>query len=117
MTRVLIFLLLLSFILWILPLGYFIKPCQQKLACDGERAMCMCHVMMVKSPDKAMEHGVGIKEGASTNKEGSSGSAGNYFFSPRNIVSLNLHSSSFFENPFLTYQNPFLAAIEYVPKF
>ena len=116
MKKLLIFFLAVSFILWILPLGVFIKPSLQKLACDGQRAMCMCHVMMkADSSDKAMEPAIALKAGTSTNKENSSG-ASNYFVSAKPAVILNLHSASFFENQFLSYKNPFLATLEYVPK-
>ncbi len=106
--------LLVSFILWILPLGYFIKPSQEKTACDGQRAMCMCHAMVPKVSSKAMEHGIMLKAGASANKENSS--AGNYFISAKSAVVLNLHAASIFKNQYLCYKNPFLAALEYVPK-
>jgi hypothetical protein len=116
MKRLLASFLVISFIVWILPLGYFIKPSQQKLACDGQRAMCMCYAMGHKSPDKAMEAGISLKAGSSTNKENSSGGGGNYFVSAKPVVALNLQSVSVFEYQFLSYNSPFLAALEYVPK-
>jgi hypothetical protein len=116
MKRLLPSLLVVSFILWILPLGSFIKPSQEKLACDGQRAMCMCHVLILKS-DKVMEPGLMIKAGSSANKENSSGSGNNYFVSARPALALNVHAASIFDNQFLTYKNPYLAALEYVPKF
>ena len=36
------------FVLWILPLGAFIKPSQEKIACDGKRAFHMCSMSMGK---------------------------------------------------------------------
>jgi hypothetical protein len=103
--------LVISFVLWVLPLGVFIKSSQEKLACDGQRAICMCHAMVLKSP------GAGLKIGPSTNKENSSGGGANYFVSARPVIALNLKSASFFENQYLCYKSPFLAALEYVPKF
>ena len=114
MKRWLALFLLTSFILWILPLGCFIKPSQEKMACDGQRAMCMCSVMMGhKAVDKAMA-GISLKA-ASPSKENSS-SAGNYFVQAKSIIALNLPSASLFENQSLAYKNPFLASLEYVPK-
>ena len=78
--------------------------------------MCMCHAMVPKAMDKAMAHGIGIKEGSSSNKEGSSGGAGNYFVSVNSVVALNIRAISILEDPFLSYKNPFLAAPEFVPK-
>jgi len=116
MKRWLASFLVIGFILWIMPLGYFIKPSQEKLACDGQRAMCMCCMMKPKVSDKAMEAGINLKVASSSNKESSSG-GGNYFTSARSTVALNALSSSIFENKFLSYKNPFLASFEYVPKF
>jgi hypothetical protein len=108
--------LLVSFILWILPLGYFITSSQEKFACDGQRAICMCHAMILKSSDKAIESGIVLKAGSSTNKENSSGGGSSYFVSAKSTVTLNLNSASILENQFLSYKSPFLAALEYVPK-
>ena len=109
--------LVISFILWILPLGYFIKPSQEKLACDGQRAICMCFCMMGhRSPDKAMEAGMALKAASPSGKENSSGGAGNYFVSATPAFALNVKLASILENQYLCYKNPFLAAIEYVPK-
>jgi hypothetical protein len=117
MKKILTSLILLGFILWILPLGYFIKPSMEKLACDGQRAMCMCRCMLGhRSVDRAMEAGVVLKTGSSSNKENSSGGSSNYFVSAKSAAVLNVHAVSVFENQFLTYKNPFLASIEYVPK-
>ena len=115
MKRFLLLFLLFGFLLWILPLGYFIKPSQEHLVCDGQRAFCMCCMMKPKVADKAMEAGVSLKAGTSTGKESSSG-GGNYFVSTKPIVMINLHLASVIENPFLAYKNPFLASVDYVPK-
>ncbi|MDE1920853.1 MAG: hypothetical protein KGJ09_02425 [Candidatus Omnitrophica bacterium] len=114
MHKILPSLCLAGFVLWIMPLGYFIKPSEQKLFCGGQRAMCMCSIFLPKAPDKAMEHGVVLKTGASNNKENMGGS--NYFVSSHPMVGPGLQSTSVFEDPFLLYHNPFPAASEYVPK-
>jgi hypothetical protein len=38
----------LLFFIWILPLGSYIKPSQEKIACNGQRAICMCSHMTAK---------------------------------------------------------------------
>jgi hypothetical protein len=116
MNKLLASFLLLCFILWILPLGFFIKPAMQKLACDGQRAMCMCYAMGHKPADKAMETGISLKAGVSSNKENPSSGSSNYFVSVKPVLAVKLHSASIFENQFLSYKNPFLAAVDYVPK-
>jgi len=108
-------LIIVSFIFWILPLGVFIKPSLEKLACDGQRAMCMCHALVFKSSDKAMGPGMILKAAPSTNKENPSGSS-NYFVSAKPIIMLKLHSASIFDNQIFYYKNPFLSPLETVPK-
>ena len=115
MKRIFPLFLLISFILWILPLGVFIKPSLEKLACDGQRAMCMCRVMMPKSSGKPMEAGMVLKTVPAQAKENSS-PAGNYFLSNRPTIILNLSSVLLFENPHLFYKNPTLALLDQVPK-
>ena len=80
------------FLIWLLPLGVFIKPSQEKVACDGQRAICMCHAFIPKASDNAMKPGINLKAGASSNKENPSG--GNYFVSAKPIVILNAHLAS-----------------------
>jgi hypothetical protein len=115
MKRALSLFLLVSFILWVLPLGVFIKPCQEKLLCDGQRAMCMCCMMKPKASDKAMEAGIVLKAGTSSNKENPSG-GGNSFVSAKPALVLNSPFASFLDDQHLCYKTPFLAAVEYVPK-
>ena len=115
MKQLLILFLLISFILWVLPLGVFIKPSLQKLACDGQRAICMCHAMLPKASAKAMDAGSSLKAGAVPAKENSS--AGNYFVEAKHIVVLNLFPPSILENQIFCYKNPFLGSIDYIPKF
>lgn len=103
------------FLIWILPLGVFIKPSQEKVACDGQRAMCMCHAFIPKVSDKAMEPGINLRAGASTNKENPS--AGNYFISVKPAAILSSHLASLFQNQLIPYRSPFLASLEHVPKF
>jgi len=113
MKKWLVLFLAVSFILWILPLGVFIKPSQEKIVCDGLRAMCMC-TMGHRSADKVMEPGISLKA-ASQSKENSSG-GGNYFVSAKPVVIFNLRLASIVGNQFFLYKNPFLATLEYVPK-
>ena len=107
--------LVLSFILWILPLGYFIKPSMQKLACDGQRAMCMCHAFIHKITDKAMEAGLAFKSVPASNKENPS-SGNNYFVSARPAITLNLKFPSVFADQHFCYKNPHLVPLDTIPK-
>jgi len=113
--KILTSMLVFSFILWVLPLGYFIKPSQEKAACNGERAICMCHAVIFKSVAKSMETGMSLKAGQAANKENSSG-PGNSFISAKSILNLNSPSGFVFERQIFCYSNPFLNVIESVPK-
>ena len=42
------FFVLICLFVWLLPLGAFIKPSQEKIACDGHRAFHMCCMMLGK---------------------------------------------------------------------
>jgi hypothetical protein len=115
MKRPLALFLIISFILWILPLGVFIRSSLEKFACDGQRAICMCRALVPKSSGQAMEPGTALKAGASASKENPSGGA-NYFVSTKPTAVLDLHFASIFEDQHLCYKSPYLAALEYVPK-
>jgi hypothetical protein len=118
MQRAVSSLLVVFFILWILPLGYFIKPSQEKTVCDGQRAMCMCSVHFVhKSPSNPLS-GISTAN-PNGNKEAPSngGSAGNYFESNLSVSSV-AHSSILPDFQVeLVPSLQFISPIEHVPKF
>jgi len=103
------------FFIWLLPLGIFIKPSQEKVVCDGQRAICMCHAFVPKASASAVEPGINLKAGTSSNKENPSG--GNYFVSTKPVVILNSYLMSLFQNQFFPYKSPSLVSLEQVPKF
>jgi len=45
-TRLISLITIMGVIFWLLPLGVFIKPSQEKAACNGQRAFHMCTSMM-----------------------------------------------------------------------
>ena len=118
MQRAVSSLLVIFFILWILPLGYFIKPSQEKTVCDGQRAMCMCSVHFAhKSPSNTLG-GISTAN-PNGNKEAPSngGGAGNYFESNLSVLSVS-HSTVLpdFQVEFIPSLQ-FISPIEHVPKF
>ncbi len=107
---------LVLFFIWILPLGVFIKPSAEKLACGGQRLICLCSKMTDKTQQKtsakiSFQNSTGVHK-----EEGSSGGASHYFL----ISHLNNQRATTLSNltdqVFLTDQNSFLKAIEHVPK-
>ena len=47
--RLIYFIICIVFIAWLLPLGVFIKPSEEQIACGGQRAICMCHMQTAKA--------------------------------------------------------------------
>ncbi len=117
MQKVIFSLVIFLFLIWLLPLGVFIKSSNEKVACDGQRAVCMCHHSMVKATSNSIE-GFGFKNNSGSNKESSTpgGGAGNYFLasnvSPRNV----LNTFIFHREILIAEAEPFLRSIEHVPK-
>ncbi len=107
----------LLFFIWILPLGIFIKPSQEKIACDGQRAICLCsHTKVAKAQSKPIE-GFGLKANSNGNKESNaSGGAGHYYLAAHLPVQNNLAMRALNDSMFLAYRNPFLRSIEHIPK-
>ncbi len=104
------------FFLWILPLGVFIKPSQEKVACDGQRAICMCSHAKANKIVKAIE-GFNIKSNPNSSKESNvSSSAGHYYLTSQNYVNQVLHISLIEDAMFVAYRNPSLKLIEHIPK-
>jgi len=108
----------LIFFTWLLPLGVFIKPSQEKTACGGQRAICLCHASLTKSASKPVEQGVSYRgAGASPKQEASAGGGGSHAYLAAMLrrVSTTL-LTAFNEQRFNRYTNPSLAALEHVPK-
>ena len=105
------------FLVWLLPLGIFIKPSQERIACDGQRAICMCHHSIEKIKSSPIE-GFGFKNNAGSNKESSAsnGGAGNYFLvsniHTQNVLSIFLLN----RQTLLAEVEPLFRSIEHVPK-
>ena len=108
-------LILILFVVWILPLGAFIDPAKEKLACDGQRAICLCHHRLIKQQDSRSGKLL-IKIPAGTEKENSPGSLSPDFllaqlkkiFSKENIFG--------FEQAHTQYSLLIIRSIEHVPK-
>ena len=108
----------LLFFIWILPLGFFIKPAQEKFACDGQRALCLCtHTQVEKGKGSPIER-VSLKANPDSHKEAnaSGGGAGHYYLAAHLPIQNNLAMHALNDQMFLAYRNPFLSSIEHVPN-
>ncbi len=110
-TRILI---IVVFLLWLIPMGIFITPSKEKMACGGQRAICMCsHAASMSSNSQKTTHRV-YKAVPTPQKESSS--SGSYFLSAifRNDNPLVIKLSFFIHENF--YNLAVYRSIDHVPK-
>lgn len=105
--------------LWILPLGAFIRPSQEKTACDGKRAFHMCSMGFFSNEQKeptsqkiSFTSGSGVEK---TNKS-ASGSGGNDFADESGFFQIPDKSSKVSEIGFILPNQSFFFVPEPVPK-
>lgn len=110
-------LIAILFFIWILPLGFFIKPSQEKMACNGQRAICLCTHTKAKVKNNPIA-GFGLKASSENNKESnaSGGGAGHYYVIAQLSVMDILNRYPFTQLTLLVDHNPFLKSIEHIPK-
>ena len=80
MKKIFSIFLTLTLFAWMMPLGAFIKPTQEKTACDGQRPFHMCSMMMQmqqKAPSNAM--GYTNQAGAQNSPKSQASGGGNEF--------------------------------------
>ena len=107
--------LTILFFIWILPLGVFIKPFQEKLACDGQRAICMCSHLMAKqavqNDGKAFSK---VGGGAQSEKDNSFSSGMCFFFRDnKNLISNQI--SSYLQQKLLLHSFLVVRPIDHIP--
>ena len=104
---------------WLLPLGAFIKPSQEKTACDGQRPFHMCSMPAGKAmPDRGFSSKIGFSDASDVNARAkSSASAGNDFSSPASLIDdlklCGLLYASVRSGSYALVLSP----LEHVPKF
>ena len=105
------------FLVWILPLGVFIKPWQERVACGGQRAICLCSHRTAKPQNKVVEK-ISLKiNGSSVQKEeGSTGGVSHFFLVQHNNRVQSSYHTAFSHHPFFLYACPHDQAVEHVPK-
>lgn len=106
------------FVLWLLPLGVFIKPAQEKTACGGQRAICLCsHRGEAAAKAKPMEASTTYKSAAASQKEAvPAGGAAHYFVAAQTVDAQMLIAAACLEQQYLHYKDPFLSTLDHVPK-
>jgi hypothetical protein len=112
MLRLKIIFILFFFLFWLIPLGAFIKPYQETLACGGQRAICLCLHHFQKSSDG--QKVVLVNPG--TPKETSPGGASHDFITEKIKSVVSLRSATFEYSTTLPKFPFFIKAIEHIPK-
>ena len=107
---------LFLFFIWILPLGAFIKPAQEKTACNGRRAICLCSHLVAKQQAKSSGKVYYSAASSVQEKEHSSPSASHHFLLAQNNNQDNPHFASYLQQQSLLYSFDVLRFIEHVPK-
>ena len=102
--------------LWILPLGAFIKPSQEKTACGGNRAFHMCTGMSQPQKDStprktAFTSNVGVEK---TNS--SAAGAGTHFLTAGTLTGPRDNSARFLELNLIFPRQVFFLTPEPIPK-
>lgn len=104
------------FCVWIIPLGAFIKPKDEKKACNGRRAICLC-THLVKKQMAKMAGKQFLINGGGVNKEQSSSPS----FGPDFFLTIKTYNSHLAKNPYsrsalIPINQLFTRPIEHVPK-
>lgn len=116
MKRLVSFSAAVAFTAWILPLGFFIKPSQEKTACGGQRPFHMCS-MMKKMRTDAAPKAVSYQSASAekTQKAAAGSGADDFLIKQRRFVFGN--STAFLpETLWRVPSNPFLHPLDPVPK-
>lgn len=117
MKKYISILISILFFIWILPLGVFIEPSQEQIACGGQRAICLCRHWDKRVQPNVLTQ-ISLKNfNAGTSKEESSSSGGNHYYLSVTGASHNgLLQLSAFSDQTSLYSFRYYQSIEHVPK-
>lgn len=109
----------MTVLLWLMPLGYFIKPSQEKTACDGQRPFHMCSMMKSSGSGIQFTGKLTVQPNAGDVKTAKSSSAsGDDFLLMtkkklllKSIAGLRVHQSDL-----LLFQSAVLRPIDHPPR-
>ena len=107
--------LIVLFFVWILPLGVFIKPGQEKLACNGQRAICLCSSHLAKNTEPTSVRVFSAPIAHSHEKSPSSGSSHDFLANNTLNDFIGRHSALKFSTV-ASYQFNLVKALDPVPK-
>lgn len=116
MRRTVSLLVLVLFLVWILPLGVFIKPADEQKVCAGQRAICLCtHKMTQDKPAGAGK--IMLTNTGALNKESFSPAGASHDFWSADLAETFRHGRMIdFLDPTVLSPLLFIKQIEHVPK-
>ena len=114
MNKIISLITISIFFIWILPLGVFIKPENEKKACNGQRAICLCrHLIAEKTVEAKGKVSPKIRN---INMERSSLSSNPYFLITSNFKEIHKNMFQYFNQTVLLYSFSIKKPIDHVPK-
>lgn len=117
MKKILLTLTAVLFFLWILPLGFVIKPAFEKIACDGQRALCMCsHLTMKQTGANPGKTCFQANTGAQQAEPKKSGGTGSFFLLAQTTAHVINKFCSHLQNTPTLYSFRLTPRIEHIPK-
>lgn len=105
----------LLFFIWILPLGVFIKPAQEKFACNGQRAICLCSHLMAKKSSSQPAKIINPSGGTQKDAGGPGGANHDFWLTEANLM-IPQKISKYLHQPTCLYSFLDDKSIEHVPK-
>jgi hypothetical protein len=106
----------LLFFIWILPLGIFIKPSQEKMACNGQRAICLCSHLVAKQEPKNAGKTIYKGSGSAQKEQNGSGGSSHHFLHAQKKPQINKQISLYRQQQSSMYSLLVIRSIEHVPK-
>ncbi|MCC6758311.1 MAG: hypothetical protein IT395_01625 [Candidatus Omnitrophica bacterium] len=103
-----------AFLLWILPLGVFIKPNDEKKVCGGQRAICLCS-HLARSQGSGSKKFVFAHPPGNEKEASPSGNSGHFFAADLRDPSPLLGTNFSHHTPSI-YSLTVYKSIEHVPK-
>ncbi len=117
MKRILISILVCIFSLWLMPLTAFVKPSQDKLICDGQRAICLCRHQGGEGKIKPQQQMAAFQSSSTETQKESSGGMSPRFLTRQMFSDALLPVRQFVLSEYrFLYSFRFVPAFEHVPK-
>ena len=115
MRKLISIFLAFEFFIWLLPLGAFIDPAKEKLACDGQRAICLCSHLLAKHHSPMGIDKILFQSASEVQKEKNNSAGQNFLFtSLSNLINPSERFS--FQTKQLLYTLLAAKPVEHVPK-